>query len=117
MKEEIRDNLLRKLANDEVLFPRIVGYDDTLSGNQYRYHMPGMTMLFLERRPSKKSVDACLVHFLDEYVPYLVIPDCPVHEDPFRPITEQAKRFLEGRSPHEIQIAWWSAAMNAMPND
>lgn len=108
VKDEIRENFLRKLANDEVLFPGIVGYDDTVIPEINIAIIAGHDMLFLgEKGQAKSRLMRGLVKFLDEYVPYLIVPDCPVHEDPFNPITMQAKRFLAGRSPHEIQIGWW----------
>ncbi len=30
-----------------------------------------------------------LPRFLDEAIPYLDLPGCPVHEDPYKPITTQ----------------------------
>jgi magnesium chelatase subunit I len=35
------------------------------------------------------------------------LPGSPVHEDPYNPITHQAKQFLAGRPESEIPIAWW----------
>jgi magnesium chelatase subunit I len=48
-----------------------------------------------------------LVRLLDDEVPYLDLPDCPVHEDPFRPITGVAKRFLAETPEIDVPIAWW----------
>ena len=46
--------------------------------------------------------------FLDEEVPYLDIPGCPVHEDPYRPITADGQA-AAGRSARgrRCPIAWW----------
>jgi magnesium chelatase subunit I len=49
-----------------------------------------------------------LVQFLDPWVPYLDIPSVPIHEDPLRPITGAAKRYLAQHAPEEIPIAWWA---------
>jgi magnesium chelatase subunit I len=48
-----------------------------------------------------------LIRFLDEEIPYLDIPGIPIHEDPYRPVTTQAKNFLATHSPEETPIGWW----------
>jgi magnesium chelatase subunit I len=48
-----------------------------------------------------------LTRFLDREVPYLDIPGCPVHEDPYHPITQQGKRFLMATPEAKVPIAWW----------
>ena len=48
-----------------------------------------------------------LPRFLDPFIPYLDLPGCPVHEDPYHPITKQGKTCLAERSETEIPIAWW----------
>ena len=40
-------------------------------------------------------------------MPYLAIPGCPVHEDPFRPITAPGGGWWRKRREEEIPIAWW----------
>jgi magnesium chelatase subunit I len=47
-----------------------------------------------------------LVRFLDEYIPYLDLPGCPIHEDPFAPITRAAKDYLRNTPEEEVRIAW-----------
>jgi magnesium chelatase subunit I len=108
VKEEIRQNFIRRLANNEPLFPGIVGYDDTVIPEINIALLAGHDMLFLgEKGQAKSRLMRCLVDFLDEYVPYLNIPDLAVHEDPYRPVTSKAKRFLAEHSPDEVPIAWW----------
>ena len=50
-------------------------------------------MLFLgEKGQAKSRLMRSLVRFLDDAIPYLDIPGCPVHEDPYKPITRAGKR-------------------------
>ena len=42
--------------------------------------------------------------FLDEWTPYLDLPDCPVHEDPFHPITRDGKALVAGHPESEVPI-------------
>ncbi len=48
-----------------------------------------------------------LVRFLDEWLPYLDLPELSIHEDPYRPMTNAAKKALATRSEDEIPIGWW----------
>ncbi len=108
VKNEIRANFLRSLANDEPLFPGIVGYDDTVIPEINIAIIAGHDMLFLgEKGQAKSRLMRGLIRFLDEYVPFLDIPNCPVHEDPLNPITSVAKKYLASHRPEEVKIAWW----------
>jgi magnesium chelatase subunit I len=108
VKEEMRENFLRSLESSEELYPGIIGYQDTVLPELNIALLAGHDLLFLgEKGQAKSRLMRTLVRFLDEYVPYLDIPEVPVHEDPFRPITQQAKEFLKTHSPEETPIAWW----------
>lgn len=108
VKSEIRTNFLRMLAADESLFPGIIGYEDTVIPEINIAIIAGHDMLFLgEKGQAKSRLMRGLIRFLDEFVPYLAIPNCPVHEDPYRPITAQGKRFIASHAPEDIPIAWW----------
>lgn len=108
VKQEIRENLLRMLSQGEELFPGVVGYEDTVIPAINIGLLAGHDLLFLgEKGQAKSRLMRQMVRFLDEEVPYLDIPGCPVHEDPYRPITRQGRRLLESRPEEEIPIAWW----------
>jgi magnesium chelatase subunit I len=108
VKEEMRENFLRSLESSEELYPGIIGYQDTVLPELNIALLAGHDLLFLgEKGQAKSRLMRTLVRFLDEYVPYLDIPEVPVHEDPLRPITQQAKEFLKTHSPEETPIAWW----------
>jgi len=96
------------LAADESLFPGIIGYEDTVIPEINIAIIAGHDMLFLgEKGQAKSRLMRGLIRFLDEFVPYLEIPNCPVHEDPYRPITAQGKRFVASHAPEDVPIAWW----------
>src|SRR5438477_318891 len=48
-----------------------------------------------------------LARFLDEEIPYLDLPGCPVHEDPYRPITRAGRQAVAELPEAKIPIAWW----------
>src|SRR6516164_7889841 len=93
VKQEIRDNFLRMLQQGEELFPGIIGYDSTVIPEINLALIAGHDLLFLgEKGQAKSRLMRSLVRFLDDAIPYLDIPGCPVHEDPYRPITAVGKQ-------------------------
>jgi magnesium chelatase subunit I len=110
VKEELRDNLIGALRKGEDLFPGIVGYEDTVVPEIVNAILACHDILFLgEKGQAKSRLMRSLVRFLDEAVPYLDVPGCPVHEDPFKPITSAGKRYLAEQGDG-ARIAWWGRA-------
>src|SRR4029078_10044839 len=108
VKQEIRDNFLRMLKSGEELFPGIIGYDSTVIPEINLALIAGHDMLFLgEKGQAKSRLMRSLVRFLDAEIPYLDIPGCPVHEDPYKPITAMGKRYVAETPEEEVRIAWW----------
>jgi magnesium chelatase subunit I len=108
VKEELRDNFTRMLASGDELFPGIIGYDNTVIPEVSLALLAGHDMLFLgEKGQGKSRMMRALPRFLDEVVPFLDLPGCPVHEDPLNPITTQAKHYLATTPEDKVPIAWW----------
>jgi magnesium chelatase subunit I len=108
VKHEIRDNFLAMLQRGDKLFPGIIGYDSTVIPEINIALIAGHDLLFLgEKGQAKSRLMRSLVRFLDEEIPYIDLPGCPVHEDPARPITSAAKRLLTELPPAKVPIAWW----------
>jgi magnesium chelatase subunit I len=108
VKQEIRDNFLHLLQQGGELFPGIIGYDNTVIPEINLAIIAGHDMLFLgEKGQAKSRLMRSLARFLDEETPYLEVPGCPVHEDPYRPITRAGKRLVAEAPPEEVPIAWW----------
>ncbi len=109
VKQEIHENFLRALAAGEELYPGIIGYDETVIPEINIALLSGHDMLFLgEKGQAKSRLMRSLVRFLDEEIPYLDLPEAPVHEDPYQPISRVAKEFVAQHSEDEVPIAWWS---------
>jgi magnesium chelatase subunit I len=107
VKQELRENVVDAIRDGDPLFPGILGYDDTVIPEIVNAILAGHDMLFLgEKGQAKSRLMRMLTRFLDEAVPYLHIPGCPVHEDPYQPITSAGRRFL-GRHGDDAPIAWW----------
>jgi magnesium chelatase subunit I len=108
VKEEIRANFLDVLAKDELLYPGIVGYDDTVIPEINLALISGHDMLFLgEKGQAKSRLMRSLVQFLDEEIPYIDLPDAPVRDDPYRPISKVCREFVATHSEADVPIGWW----------
>ena len=108
VKEEIRLNFQRALAVGDELFPGILGYENTVIPEISLAMLAGHDILFLgEKGQGKSRMMRQMVAFLDEEIPYLDLPGCPVHEDPLNPITQQAKTFLLQTPEKDVPIRWW----------
>ncbi|MEQ1902685.1 MAG: magnesium chelatase [Pirellulaceae bacterium] len=109
VKDEIRDNFLRALEQNEELYPGIVGYEDTVIPEINIAMLSGHDMLFMgEKGQGKSRLMRGLVRFLDPVVPYLDIPGCPFHEDPYHPISSVARKFVAENAPEDIPVSWWA---------
>src|SRR5437588_2103085 len=108
VKQEIRDNFLRMLHRGEDLFPGILGYENTVIPEINLGLIAGHDMLFLgEKGQAKSRLMRALVRFLDEEIPYLDVPGCPVHEDPYRPITRLGRETVAELPEERLPVAWW----------
>ncbi|MCB9854450.1 MAG: magnesium chelatase [Phycisphaerales bacterium] len=105
VKQELHDNLLRKLAAHDELFPGIIGYDDTVIPEICLAILSKHDMLFMgEKGQAKSRLMRGLVRLLDPEIPY--VAGCELHDDPFAPITRDAKRIIAAEGD-ATPIAWW----------
>ena len=108
VKEEMRRNLIAKLARKETLFPGIVGYDQTVIPQIVNAILAGQDIIFLgERGQAKSRIIRSLADFLDAEVP--VIEGSEVNDSPFDPISMYGRQIVQERG-HETPIAWISRA-------
>src|SRR5919199_6765073 len=85
VKQEIRDNLVRKLQAGETLFPGIIGYDETVIPQLVNAILSRHNFILLGLRGQAKSrILRGLVDLLDERIP--VVPGCEIHDDPRAPL-------------------------------
>lgn len=108
VKRELHDNFLRMLASGEELYPGIVGYEHTVIPEINIALLAQHDMLFLgEKGQAKSRLMRSLVRFLDDSVPFVDIPEAPIHDDPLRPISGAVRRFLADTPPERVPIGWW----------
>ena len=83
VKQEIYDNFLAALGRGEELFPGIIGYENTVIPEINLALIAQHDMLFLgEKGQAKSRLMRSLVRFLDDEIPYIDLPDAPLHDDP-----------------------------------
>ena len=106
VKTEIRTNLIRKLRNNEELFPGVIGFDDTVIPQIANAILAGQDLILLgERGQAKSRIVRSLATLLDEKIPVLVGAEIP--ENPFAPITTQGKDIVS-KEGDDAEIRWLS---------
>jgi magnesium chelatase subunit I len=104
VKQEIRDNLVRKLQAGDVLFPGIIGYDDTVIPQLVNAVLSRHNFILLGLRGQAKSrILRGLVDLLDAEIP--VVPGCEIHDDPLAPLCA-ACRARVAKEGAALPIAW-----------
>src|SRR5213595_175219 len=89
VKEEIRENLIRKLQNKESTFPGIIGYEDSVIPDTERALLSQHNILFLGLRGQAKTRMARqMTELLNEWIPF--VSGSEINDDPFRPISKYA---------------------------
>src|SRR5262244_3848999 len=85
VRQEVRDNLVRKLRAGHALFPGIIGYDETVIPQLVNAILSRHNFILLGLRGQAKSrILRGLIDLLDPEMP--VIAGCEINDDPFKPI-------------------------------
>src|SRR5690348_5444873 len=93
VKEEIRENLIRKIGKKEVTFRGIIGYEDSVIPDTERALLSRHNILFLGLRGQAKTRMARqMTELLDEYVP--IVSGSEINDDPLKPISKYAKDLI-----------------------
>lgn len=104
VREELRQNLMRRLASEEETFPGIVGFDNTVIPQLENAILSGQDMIILgERGQAKSRIIRSLTALLDEWTPIIEGVDIP--ENPFKPISAEAIRLI-AEMGDKTPIAW-----------
>jgi magnesium chelatase subunit I len=104
VKDELRANLLERLATGGDVLPGIVGYDDTVIPAIENAILAGHDLVFLgERGQAKTRMARLLVGLLDEWLP--VVAGGELNDDPFAPVSPAARAIVE-REGEAAPIEW-----------
>jgi magnesium chelatase subunit I len=104
VKDEMRQNLMRKMRAGDELFPGIVGYEDTVIPQVENAILSGQDIILLgERGQAKTRIARSLINLLDEETPTIV--GCEINDDPFHPVC-RACRDRVAEEGDETPIHW-----------
>ncbi len=104
IKDEIRNNLIKKIQAKENPFPGILGYEDSVIPDTERALLSRHNILFLGLRGQAKTRMARqMIELLDEYIP--VVAGSEINDDPLHPISRYAVDLIEEKGD-DTPIAW-----------
>ncbi len=104
VKEEIRENLIKKIQLKQNPFPGILGYEDSVIPDTERALLSRHNILFLGLRGQAKTRMARqMTELLDEYIP--VIAGSEINDDPFFPVSRYAIDLLNEKG-EDTPISW-----------
>ena len=104
IKEEIRQNLIKKLEAGDETFSGIIGYEDTVIPDVERALLSKHNILFLGLRGQAKTRMARqMTALLDEYIP--VITGSDINDDPLNPLSKYAKDIIQEKGD-DTPIEW-----------
>ena len=104
IKDEIRQNLIKKIQAKQNPFPGILGYEDSVIPDTERALLSRHNILFLGLRGQAKTRMARqMIELLDEYIP--VVAGSEINDDPLHPISRYAIDLIEEHGDL-TPIAW-----------
>jgi magnesium chelatase subunit I len=104
IKEEIRQNLIKKLEAGDETFSGIIGYEDTVIPDVERALLSKHNILFLGLRGQAKTRMARqMTALLDDYIP--VITGSDINDDPLNPLSKYAKDLIHEKGD-DTPIEW-----------
>ncbi len=104
LRDELRDNLLAKLAAGDDPWPGLHGFDDTVIPQLERALLAGHDVVLLgERGQGKTRLLRSLAGLLDEWTP--VIGEAELGEHPYDPITPASRRRADELGD-ELPVEW-----------
>jgi len=104
VRQELRENLLKKMEKGDTLFPGVHGYDDTV--------VPQITNALLSRHhfillglrgQAKSRILRGLVGFLDAQVP--VVAGCEINDNPYTPLCRACRERIAAEGD-ATPLAW-----------
>jgi magnesium chelatase subunit I len=106
VKDEMRANLLGRIARGENTFPGIHGYERTVIPAIHNAVLSKHDIILLGLRGQAKTrILRSLTQLLDEHVP--VIDGCEINDSPFEPTCKRCRR-LAAEAGDELRISWMS---------
>ena len=102
--QELRRNAIARIRSGEPLFPRVLGYENTVTPQLENALLAGHDIIFLgERGQAKTRLIRGLTDLLDEWMP--IVAGSEINDDPYAPISRYGRDLiaLEG---DDTLISW-----------
>src|SRR5579862_9880832 len=104
VKHEIRTNAVARVRAGEALFPRVLGYEETVLPQLENALLAGHDVIFLgERGQAKSRMIRSLTDLLDEWMP--IVAGSEINDDPYHPVSKHARDLL-GAEGDDTPITW-----------
>ena len=104
VKEELRSNLLERLATGVDVLPTVIGFEETVLPAIENAILAGHDIVFLgERGQAKTRMARLLVGLLDEWIP--IVRGGELNDDPYAPVSPAAKAIVE-RDGDDAGVDW-----------
>jgi magnesium chelatase subunit I len=104
VKDELRANLLARLARGGPIFEGVVGYEDTVMPQIVNALLSKHNLILLGLRGQAKSrILRAMTTLLDDVIP--IVAGSEVNDNPFAPISRYARNMLD-ECGDATQIAW-----------
>ena len=106
VKDEMRENLIRKLKNGDRLFPGILGYDESVVPQIVNAILAKHNFILLGLRGQAKSrIIRQLTDLLDDELP--IIEGSEINDDPYHPLSAYGKQQIDFHRD-ETRLDWVS---------
>ena len=106
VKEEVRNNLIKKLENNEPLFPGIIGYEKTVIPAIVNAVLARHDILLLGLRGQAKSrLVRLFPTLLDDGIP--IVKGCEINDNPFKPVCKRCVDLVHEHGD-DVEIEWLS---------
>ncbi|WP_370478296.1 magnesium chelatase [Tamlana flava] len=104
IKDELRDNLIKKIKNKETTFDGVHGYENTVIPELERAILSRHNINLLGLRGQAKTrLARLMLNLLDEYIPY--VEGSEINDDPFKPISRYAIELIKEKGD-KTPISW-----------
>jgi magnesium chelatase subunit I len=104
IKDELRDNLRKKIAKGQTVFEGVHGYENTVIPELERAILSRHNINLLGLRGQAKTrLARLMVNLLDEYIP--VVEGSEINDDPFNPMSRYAKDLIAEKGD-DAPISW-----------
>jgi magnesium chelatase subunit I len=104
VKEELRRNAIAKIRAGELLFPRVLGFEDTVIPKLENALLAGHDIVFLgERGQAKTRLIRSLVNLLDEWMP--IVAGSEINDDPYQPVSKYATDLVHEHG-EDTRVDW-----------